>query len=108
MSCTTSTDKSESDGLTDCGRWRYTQDGETHRWTHATGAVVEVYETAGCRRDPYGGTVTGFVAVVRPAVDEPVALYIVDDGGHLPCRRDAVAAAREWMQDQPDGDVEGR
>jgi hypothetical protein len=103
MSCTTSTDKSESDGLTDCGPWTYTQAGQDHRWTHPTGAVVEVYETAGCRRGPYGEVPTGYRAVARPAPDEPVAEIIVDDGGHLPSRRDAVAAAREWMADHADG-----
>jgi hypothetical protein len=97
---TTTTDKNDSatELLADCGAWTYAQDGETHRWTHASGAVVEVSEVAADRRGPHGDVITGYRAVARPGVDDPVSEIIVDDRGHLPSRADCVRAARGWME----------
>jgi hypothetical protein len=101
---TTRTDKNDSpELLADCGPWSYSQDGETHCWTHPTGAVVEVREVAAMRRGPHGEVPTGYIAHVRPAADAAVAEHIVDDGGHLPSRCDCVRAARGWMDCHADG-----
>jgi hypothetical protein len=97
---TTATDKNDSAGLlTDCGRYCIEQDGALFRWTHSdSGIVVEVSETAAMRRGPQGETITGWVAVARPALDEPVVETIVTDDGYLPSRSETVEAARGWMQ----------
>jgi hypothetical protein len=97
---TTTTDKNDSatELLADCGRWRFAQLGELYRWTHPSGAVVEVREVAADRRGPHGETITGYRAVARPAPDAPVADVIVSDDGYLPSRSETVEAARGWME----------